>query len=73
MSTIEDIHRPTSCQWQCHRNRGNIGIPNTRPINLLPEYSCFNKEWGQGRVSNSCSISGTLRCNLVTNPVISHE
>ena len=30
MSTIEDIHRPTSCQWQCHRNRGNIGIPNTR-------------------------------------------
>jgi hypothetical protein len=53
--------------------RGNIGIPNRRPINLLPEYRCFNKEWGQGRVSNSCSISGTLRCNLVTHPVISHE
>jgi hypothetical protein len=26
-----------------------------------------------GRVSNSCSTSGTRRVNLVTNPVISHE
>jgi len=27
----------------------------------------------QGRVSNSCSTSGTRRLNLVTNHVISHE
>jgi hypothetical protein len=26
-----------------------------------------------GRVSSSCSASGTRRVNLVTNPVISHE
>ena len=26
-----------------------------------------------GRVSSSCSNSGTRRVNLVTNPVISHE
>ena len=26
-----------------------------------------------GRVSNSCSTSGTRRDNLVANPVISHE
>ena len=26
-----------------------------------------------GRVGSSCSISGTCRVNLVTNPVISHE
>jgi hypothetical protein len=26
-----------------------------------------------GRVSNSCSTSGTRRVNLVTNPMISHE
>jgi hypothetical protein len=26
-----------------------------------------------GRVSSSCSTSGTRRVNLVTNPVISHE
>ena len=26
-----------------------------------------------GRVSSSCSIGGTRRVNLVTNPVISHE
>ena len=26
-----------------------------------------------GRISSSCSTSGTRRVNLVTNPVISHE
>jgi hypothetical protein len=26
-----------------------------------------------GRVSSSCSTSGTRRVNLVTNPVMSHE
>jgi hypothetical protein len=26
-----------------------------------------------GRLSSSCSTSGTRRVNLVTNPVISHE
>ena len=26
-----------------------------------------------GRVGSSCSIGGTRRVNLVTNPVISHE
>jgi hypothetical protein len=29
--------------------------------------------WRFGRVSSSCSISGTRRVNLVTNPVISRE
>ena len=37
------------------------------PIKTGVELRC------SGRVSSSCSTSGTRRVNLVTNPVISHE
>ena len=36
------------------------------PLRTGGELRCF------GRVSRSCSTSGTRRVNLVTNPVISH-
>ena len=37
------------------------------PLKTAGELRCY------GRVSSSCSISGTPRVNLVTNPVTSHE
>ena len=37
------------------------------PLKNGCELRCF------GRVSSSCSISGTRRVNLVTNPLIRHE
>ena len=37
------------------------------PLKNRAELGC------SGRVSSSCSTSGTRRVNLVTNPVISHE
>jgi hypothetical protein len=37
------------------------------PLRTVGELMC------SGRVSSSCSTSGTRRVNLVTNPVISHE
>jgi hypothetical protein len=40
---------------------------NTNPTKNGGELRCF------GRVSSSCSTSGTRRVNLVTNPVISRE
>jgi hypothetical protein len=52
--------------------KGNIAIPNTG-LSIFYLGTGTSIKRGEGRVSNSCSISGTLRCNLVTNPVISHE
>jgi hypothetical protein len=37
------------------------------PLKTRGELGC------SGRVSRSCSTSGTRRVNLLTNPVISHE
>ena len=37
------------------------------PLKTAGEFGC------SGRVSSSCSTSGTRRVNLVTNPVISRE
>ena len=37
------------------------------PLKPGGEFKC------SGRVSSSCSTSGTRRVNLVTNPVTSHE
>jgi hypothetical protein len=56
--------------------RTNNDLQNTKkttdrvtrtPLKTGGELRCF------GKVSSSCSTSGTCRINLVTNPVISHE
>jgi hypothetical protein len=49
-----------------NNDRQNIHIKRT-PLKIGGELRC------SGRVSSSCSTSGTRRVNLVTNPVISRE
>jgi hypothetical protein len=56
---------PRICSTDCiHKTKDRV----TRiPLKSEGELRC------SGRVSSSCSTSGTRRVNLVTNPVISHE
>ena len=47
-----------------HKNKDRI---TRTSLKTRGEFRC------SGRVSSSCSTSGTRRVNQVTNPVISHE
>jgi hypothetical protein len=49
-----------------HKHEATNRVTRT-PLKSGGELGC------SGRVSSSCSTSGTRRVNLVTNPVISHE
>jgi hypothetical protein len=75
--TIQKIFQPVKFVFNCfnvfkdkrstkhtHKTKDRV----TRiPLKTGGELRC------SGRVSNSCSTSGTRRVNLVTNPMISHE
>jgi len=54
-------------QWSTkHTHKTKDRVTRTQLVNGN-EFRC------SGRVSSSCSTSGTRRVNLVTNPLISHE
>ena len=57
--------------------KGQTTIDNICTSTKARETRTPLKIWGElkcsGKVSNSCTIGGTLRVNLVTNPVIDHE
>jgi hypothetical protein len=57
----EDKRRSTK---QAHKTKNRV---IRTPQKTGGEHRC------SGRVSSSCSTSGTRRVNLVTNPVICHE
>ena len=49
-----------------HTHKTKVRVTRT-PLKTGDKLVC------SGRVGSSCSTSGTLRVNLVTNPVISHK
>jgi hypothetical protein len=59
---VQDKQRSTK-----HTYKTKDGSSNTNPSKNRGEFRC------SGRVSSSCSTSGTRRVNLVTNPMIRHE
>ena len=65
----ESVNRRTN-NTMAKRKRTNIHTKDRvtwTPLKNGGELGC------SGRVSSSCSTSGTCHVNLVTNPVISHE
>jgi hypothetical protein len=61
----EKVHRDK--QWSTKHTYKTKDRVTRTPLKTGDELRC------SGRVSSSCSTSGTCRVNLVTNPVISNE
>jgi hypothetical protein len=67
-----EIHAPCACRQKdkqrstkhTHKTKGRV---TRTPLKTRGELGC------SGKVSSSCSTSGTHRINIVTQPVISHE
>ena len=58
---------------QNNKQRSTKHIHNTKDRATLIALKTGGERRCSGRVSSSCSTSGTRRVNLVTNPLISHE
>ena len=66
LSMMQKNDKRTNNDLQKHANKTKDRVTWT-PLKTGGKPKCFE------RMSSSCSISGTRRGNLVTNPVISHE
>ena len=64
MAKINSAKGQTTIYKHAHQAKDRVTLTPLIPVG---ELRC------SGRVSSSCSTSGTRRVNLVTNPVISHE